>query len=74
MCLLPISTFFKYWLISRGMDPRQPWVLAFDIVRWCLSVTLMILALNALGDALRGALDPRRATGAGGRTMGGRHG
>jgi peptide/nickel transport system permease protein len=65
--------------LGLGIRPPEPsWGVMLDsgrnylaVAPWLgifagLAVTLMILALNALGDALRGALDPRRATGTGG--------
>ncbi|MEA2515450.1 MAG: peptide/nickel transport system permease protein [Thermomicrobiales bacterium] len=73
--------------LGLGIRPPEPsWGVMLDTGRnylavapWLglfagLAVTVMILALNALGDALRVALDPRRYAGTGGGATGGRHG
>ena len=73
--------------LGLGIRPPEPsWGVMLDTGRnylavapWLglfagLAVTVMILALNALGDVLRIALDPRRYARTGGRAMGGRHG
>lgn len=73
--------------LGLGIRPPEPsWGVMIDTGRnylavapWLgvfagLAVTVMILGLNALGDALRVALDPRRVSGVGGTRVGGRHG
>jgi peptide/nickel transport system permease protein len=69
--------------LGLGIRPPEPsWGVMLDAGRnylavapWLglfagLAVTSMILALNALGDALRVAFDPRRSGGSGGRGRG----
>ncbi len=73
--------------LGLGIRPPEPsWGVMLDTGRNYLAaapwlglfagfvVTMMIVALNALGDALRLALDPRRYSGTGARAKGGRHG
>jgi membrane protein len=56
ICLLPVATFFKGWVVSHGISPFHGALLVFDIARWLLSIVLMILILCVIyynGPAIR---------------------
>jgi membrane protein len=56
MCLLPIATALRHWLIAQGVSPGQWELVLFDVARWILSLVLMILVLTLIyynGPAIR---------------------
>src|SRR6185437_15817141 len=48
MCLLPIATIFKQWVIHQGLNPGNGALLLFDIARCVLSILLMTLILTVM--------------------------
>jgi membrane protein len=48
MCLLPVATVFKHWVINQGVNPSNFALVLFDVVRWVLSVVLMMLILTLI--------------------------
>ncbi len=56
LCLLPIASLAKAWVLSRGYSPGRFWLLVFDVARWTLSVSLIFMVLTVIyynGPAIR---------------------
>lgn len=56
LCLLPIATLFKHWIVRQGIDPGGSIWIAFDFGRWAISLLLMVLLLTVVyycGPAIR---------------------
>ena len=56
MCLLPVGTFLKAWVLAHGLSPGAWTMFAYDVSRWLLSLVLMVLVLTVVyykGPAIR---------------------
>jgi membrane protein len=45
MCLLPVATMLKDWVVQQGDGPGRITLFIFDVARWLLSLVLMVLVL-----------------------------